>query len=78
MIWYENHEIGKVLLILIIHSIFYKSTIFTLKFKLKVMKFKILILFLIVPIFCIQAQSRATTAKDYLSMPGPIALGQKE
>ncbi|WP_079240765.1 hypothetical protein [Chryseobacterium indologenes] len=39
------------------------------------MKFKILILFLIVPLFYIKAQNKVN---DYLSVPGPINLNQKE
>lgn len=38
------------------------------------MKFKILFLFLIIPIFCLKAQSKV---EDYLGIPGPINLGQK-
>ena len=39
------------------------------------MKFKILILFLIVPLFYIKAQN---TVNDYLNVSGPINLNQKE
>ncbi|WPO90021.1 hypothetical protein [Chryseobacterium sp. YR459] len=39
------------------------------------MKFKILILFLIVPLFYIKAQNKVN---DYLSVSGPINLNQKE
>ncbi|UKB78499.1 hypothetical protein [Chryseobacterium sp. MEBOG07] len=39
------------------------------------MKFKILILLLMVPLFYIKAQNKVN---DYLSVPGPINLNQKE
>ncbi|PWN68886.1 hypothetical protein C1631_012450 [Chryseobacterium phosphatilyticum] len=41
------------------------------------MKFKFLILFLLAPVFFLQAQSKAEKANDYLNIPGPIHLGQK-
>lgn len=41
------------------------------------MKFKFLILFLLAPVFFLQAQNKAEKANDYLNIPGPIHLGQK-
>lgn len=38
------------------------------------MKFKILFLLLIIPIFCLKAQNKV---EEYLGIPGPINLGQK-
>lgn len=38
------------------------------------MKFKILFLFLMIPMFCLKAQNKV---QEYLGIPGPITLGQK-
>lgn len=40
------------------------------------MKLKILFLFLIVPIFCLKAQSK-NKVDEYLGVPGPVNIGQK-
>ncbi|MDN3694431.1 hypothetical protein QWZ06_20195 [Chryseobacterium tructae] len=40
------------------------------------MKFKILFLFLIIPIFCLKAQNK-NKVDEYLGIPNPINIGQK-